>query len=707
MDNVAASLEEKINGLTSKMGIVIMEAEDAKAKVKAVEAAVTAKVDEMSVFTGQADICAQRLEKLEVKLQQLPSVAKLEELKIGFEAISKKLKDIDNIHQTISGITEEIGDIRDSASNDLSELEKNTALHSAQLVDSVKAAINDLSLRVDKLSEASSAPSDSGTHYDSAALTAELDEKISVFKDNLENFKKETALQIKTLEEKNIAKDLVIKALQKNAEALKDEIKKLKALPPAQDGAAQADVSVDEAAVNAKAAEMKEEMEAKFQEISLQMQEAQSKMKKNHEDILAAGELIRKTARQIDDLDKKLISAPSAYHSSDRASREDSDEDNILADFEDPKPDKDLGFELNDLLQVMIKHQASDLHLKEGAPPTVRLEGELIPIGSEILSEENCKYLILSGVPKKLRRQVYEKKEVDFAYAIPEARFRVQAFIQKGTVSASYRMIKTSVPSIETLRLPSSLKNLALLNSGLILVTGESGCGKSTTLASIIDYMNANRKLHIVTLEDPIEYIHNDKLSLVTQREIGNDTLSYIGALRSSLRQDPNVIMIGEMRDSETIFTAVNAAETGHLVLTSLNSQNPIQAISRLIDVLPTEHQNNFRITLASTLKGIISQKLINRIDEDGRVPAVEFLIVNPEISSLIAENKLQDIYPLMAEGTGEGMITFAQSISELVNSNIIAKEELALYANVVSPTAQAVKEEPPAIQEDVMMSWL
>ena len=370
----------------------------------------------------------------------------------------------------------------------------------------------------------------------------------------------------------------------------------------------------------------------------------------------------------------------------------------------------DMGFELDDLLQVMIKHEASDLHLKSGSPPTVRMDGELIPVGSQILNDDDCKKLVLMAMTPSQRRQMAMRQEVDFAYAIPDARFRVNAYLQKQSLSASFRLLRTTIPPLDELHLPDVLKKLCEYNHGLILITGPAGSGKSTTLASMINYINETRKLHIVTVEDPIEFIHQDKMSIITQREVGTDTKSFAVALKQSLRQDPNVILIGEMRDPETIMTAALAAETGHLVLSTLHTPNTIQAINRILDVFSGDAQKQFRLLLANTLRGIVSQRLLTRVDEAGRIPAVEVLVATPTISSLILEEKTGEIYQHMAQGRTEGMQTFTNSLADLYEKGLVSKEEAMYHAD--QPTEFRLSVEghttgTSAVQEDSLMSWL
>ena len=381
--------------------------------------------------------------------------------------------------------------------------------------------------------------------------------------------------------------------------------------------------------------------------------------------------------------------------------------------FEAVVTEGELGFELHDLLQVMIKHNASDLHLKVGSPPTVRLDGELIPVGNDVLTENDCKRLVFGAITRAQRRQLMQQKELDFAYSIPEARFRINAFLSKGTVNAAFRLLRTEMPSIDEMHLPQVLKQLATQHSGLVLVTGPAGSGKSTTLAAMIDHVNTTLKRHVITIEDPIEFVHKDKQSIITQREIGTDTPSFQDALRQALRQDPNVILIGEMRDPETILTAAVAAETGHLVLSTLHTQNSVQAVDRMLDVFTGEQQRQFRLLLANTLRGVVSQRLLQRADQQGRVAAVEVLVATPTIQSLILEGKTNEIYPYLQQGTTEGMQTFTASLTRLFEQGLITKDEALHHAD--QPTEFRLEVEGhtsgsaqySAEGGDTLMNWL
>jgi len=352
----------------------------------------------------------------------------------------------------------------------------------------------------------------------------------------------------------------------------------------------------------------------------------------------------------------------------------------------------DLPLELDDLLQVLVEHNASDLHLKVGSPPIVRLERELLPIGEQSLTDNDTKRLILGGMDEKQRATFHEHLSLNYAYTLPsnKVRFRVNAFYERERISAAFRMLGMGGKSFKDLNLPESLKYFGELKSGLVLVCGPAGAGKSTTLSAIINQINRTRKLHVITIEDPIEFVHEDKMSIISQREVGIDALSFADALKQALRQDPNVILIGEMRDQETIETAALAAETGHLVFSTIHSSNAVQAIERVLDVFTGKTQEQFRQVLANTLKGVIAMKLLTKIDATGIVPATEVMFVTPTIKSLISENKISDIYEFIVEGQQDGMQTFTESLMRLVDSGLVSRED-ALF-NAEQPTELRLK---------------
>lgn len=341
----------------------------------------------------------------------------------------------------------------------------------------------------------------------------------------------------------------------------------------------------------------------------------------------------------------------------------------------------ELQFTLDDLLRVVINYNASDLHIKANAPPTVRLNGELVPIGDRPLTEQESLYLVMSSIPKEKRAKLNTIREIDAAYVSRGVRFRLNAFLERGRVSAAFRMVSTQIPNFEALGLPPVLARLSNMYNGLVLVTGPAGSGKSTTLAAVVDWINRNRRAHVVTIEDPIEYYHNDIHSFVSQREVGTDTQSFAEALRQALRQDPNVIMVGEMRDTETILTAVTAAETGHLVLSTLHTPNTVQSIDRILDTFSGDQQKQIRMLLSSCLRGVVSQKLLQRVDGKGRVPAVEVLVCTSTVQSLILEGNTKEIYPYIQQGGSEGMQTFTHALTRLLEQGLVTREEAAFHA--------------------------
>jgi len=336
--------------------------------------------------------------------------------------------------------------------------------------------------------------------------------------------------------------------------------------------------------------------------------------------------------------------------------------------------------ELNEILSVGLKSNASDIHLKVGLPPIYRIDGTLRPLPNapRITPEFNEKFC--EQIMNELQRERFEKaREVDLAYGVPGlGRFRVNAFSQRGSISLVFRAIPFDIKGIDELLLPPVIKKLCMANRGLILVTGATGSGKSTTLAAVIDFINANRKNHIVTIEDPIEFLHRDKKSIINQREVGSDTMGFQPALKSALRQDPDVILVGEMRDHETIETAITAAETGHLVLSTLHTVDAAETVNRIISVFPPFHQRQVRIQLAAVLKGVISQRLVPRADGKGRVPAVEVMIASARVRQLIDDKDQTKLIPDAIQQGYEsyGMQTFDQSLMMLLSKKLITFEE-------------------------------
>jgi twitching motility protein PilT len=336
--------------------------------------------------------------------------------------------------------------------------------------------------------------------------------------------------------------------------------------------------------------------------------------------------------------------------------------------------------ELNDILKIAIKGGASDIHLKSGLPPMFRVDGALVPLknGERMVPDDVTKMAF--GIMNPIQKQRFEEtREVDLAYGIAGlGRFRVNVFQQRGSVGIVFRVIPFGVKSIEHLHLPKVVEKIAMEQRGLVLVTGTTGSGKSTTLASMIEYINANRTCHIMTIEDPIEFLIRDRRSIVNQREIGVDTQSFSMALRAALRQDPDVVLVGEMRDFETIETAITAAETGHLVMSTLHTLDATETINRIISVFPPYQQKQIRLQLSSILKAVISQRLVPRADGKGRVPALEVMVSTARIRECIADkDRTKEINDAISKGfTTYGMQSFDQGLMQLVKQELITYDE-------------------------------
>jgi twitching motility protein PilT len=340
--------------------------------------------------------------------------------------------------------------------------------------------------------------------------------------------------------------------------------------------------------------------------------------------------------------------------------------------------------DLAELLNYAVQYGASDLHLTASRPPMVRVNGKLIPSGYETeLGPDDTKALIYSVLTDDQKAKFEEEHELDFSIGIPGiSRFRVNVFMQRGCVSGVFRTIGENIPTCEELGLNETIQELALLPRGLVCVTGPTGCGKSTTLAAMINLVNQQRDGHIITIEDPIEFLHPHLRSTINQRELGSDTYSFPRALKAVLREDPNVILVGEMRDLETIAAALTLAETGHLVLSTLHTQDAASTVDRIIDVFPPYQQEQIRVMLAATLKGVVSQVLLPKADGQGRVAAREVMVVTPAISAIIREAKTHQIYSAIQTGASHGMCTMEKSLGELHRAGLISEEDALGKAN-------------------------
>jgi twitching motility protein PilT len=330
-----------------------------------------------------------------------------------------------------------------------------------------------------------------------------------------------------------------------------------------------------------------------------------------------------------------------------------------------------------DVLLEVIDRRASDLHITAGAPPTVRVRGRLVPMeGYPVLGPNDTREIVYSILSEGQRQKFENNWQLDFAYQIPgRARFRVNAYMQRSAVGAALRLIPFDVVPLENLGLPPVVAEFANRPRGLVLVTGPTGSGKSTTLASLIDVINASREEHIMTVEDPIEFLHQHKKCIVNQRELGSDAISFADALKAALRQDPDVILVGEMRDIETIGTAITAAETGHLVFATLHTQDTPQTIDRIIDVFPAEQQGQIRAMLSVSLQGIMTQMLLPTADGAGRCVAAEVLVPTPAVRNLIREAKTHQIYSVLQTGGSHGMQTMDAALAQLVRAGKVNRQ--------------------------------
>lgn len=334
-------------------------------------------------------------------------------------------------------------------------------------------------------------------------------------------------------------------------------------------------------------------------------------------------------------------------------------------------------FTLDELLHLMPELEASDLHIRAGEPPIVRIHGDLKRLDQyHVMTPDDTRDLMFGLMTPAQQQRFTEFKELDMAYEVEDlARFRVNCFWQQRAVGAVMRMIPIRIKSIEELGLPAVLKNFADLPRGLVLVTGPTGSGKSTTLAAMVDYINNTRRAHIITIEDPIEFVHQDKRCAIEQREVGQDTTAFSEALRHVMRQTPDVILVGEMRDLETIGLAITAAETGHLVFATLHTTDAMQTVDRMVDVFPPQQQQQIRMQLSVTLGGVICQSLLPLKGRPGRIASFEIMAANPAIRAVIREGKTHMIYNLIQSGADEGMIVLDQYLAELVRKDLVEYE--------------------------------
>lgn len=353
---------------------------------------------------------------------------------------------------------------------------------------------------------------------------------------------------------------------------------------------------------------------------------------------------------------------------------------------------------LRDLLEQMVKMGASDLHLTVGSPPVVRIDGKLQRIGQELLTSEETKKLCYSMLSEKQKLKFEQNSELDFSFGIESmSRFRCNVFMQRGNVAVVLRRIPYKILTFEELGLPKVISEFAGLPRGLILVTGPTGSGKSTTLASLIDKINKERPVHIITVEDPIEYLHRHQMALVNQREVYSDTTSFSSALKYALREDPDVVLVGEMRDLETISSALSIAETGHLAFATLHTNSAAESINRIVDSFPSNQQEQVRVSLSFSLQAIVSQTLVPKIG-GGRVCALEVMIATPAIRALIRDDKVHQMYSMIQSGQKFGMKTMNQSLSELyLSRKITINDAMAYSQNTQELTEMLSRQQTPS----------
>ena len=350
---------------------------------------------------------------------------------------------------------------------------------------------------------------------------------------------------------------------------------------------------------------------------------------------------------------------------------------------------------INDLLKTLHEKRGSDIHLKAGTRPLMRVDGQLTDLDDfDVLTNETIQGLFEQTTTEKQRKLFAKELELDFSYeAEGLGRYRFSAYYQRSSVCLACRQVQAEIPTIDELCLPEVCRKLSLKDSGLILICGPTGCGKSTTLAAMVGYMNNNVRRNIITIEDPIEYVHTDKLCSFSQRQVGTDTKSFNIALRQALRQDPDVILMGEMRDLDSIATTLTAAETGHLVLTTLHAPNAIQAIDRIIDIFPPHQQEQVRLQLATTLRGVLFQELIPRCDKPGRIAAVEVMLESEAVCNLIRTKKNYQLMNVIQSSAIEGMQSLDQVIFKLYQNGIISREHALTYSNESAQVRERIRD--------------
>jgi twitching motility protein PilT len=363
-----------------------------------------------------------------------------------------------------------------------------------------------------------------------------------------------------------------------------------------------------------------------------------------------------------------------------------------------------MNLDFSEILLEVVRRKASDLHITAGAPPMLRVRGSLVPVeGQQRLTATDTREIVYAILNSSQRQRLETEWQIDFAYSIPgHARFRVNAYFQRGTIGAAFRLIPAETVPIEKLGLPPVVRDFARRPRGIVLVTGPTGSGKSTTLASLINEINETRDEHIMTIEDPIEFLHRHKKCIINQRELGGDAQSFSLALKAALRQDPDVILVGEMRDMETIGTALTAAETGHLVFATLHTQDAPQTVDRIIDVFPPAQQGQVRAQLAIGLQGIMTQTLVPTADGSSRTVACEILVPTPGVRNLIREGKTHQIYSLIQTGAAHGMQTMDASLAGLVRAGRITQEVAETRSSNIEELRKLIQAPPGSLGNEM-----
>jgi twitching motility protein PilT len=351
-------------------------------------------------------------------------------------------------------------------------------------------------------------------------------------------------------------------------------------------------------------------------------------------------------------------------------------------------------FVLNDLLNLVVDNEASDLHLTVGTPPVIRVDGKLVATDLDVLTPMDTRSLIYNMLTSEQQKEFEERLELDLSYSVHGfGRFRVNVYRQRGCIAAAFRIIPSVIPSLEELNVSSTVTQFSDMHKGLVLVTGPTGSGKSTTLAAIIDRINESHNKHIITIEDPIEYLHYHKKSIVNQRELHVDTLTFNEALKHVLRQDPDVVLVGEMRDLETIHAGMTLAETGHLVFGTLHTTDAAQTVNRIVDMFPPHQQSQVVTQLSFVLRGIVAQQLVPLASGKGRVLAGEILLVNSAVQNIIREKKIQQLYTIMQTGQNVGMTTFENSLKNLYQRGDITMEDAMRHSTKQDELARMLKD--------------